>query len=86
MKRYFNGSAIARLIPSSRMTANERLRAGDFGEVVRQGRIKYVAQEQIEARAGHSFTEAQIAAAIEGVPSRRLILQIDTSELINGLS
>jgi hypothetical protein len=69
---YLNGSAIARLLGCSRMMANERLRAGHFGEPIQRGRIKYVAQDQIETRVGRQFSTAQVIAAINGCQSRCL--------------
>jgi hypothetical protein len=71
---YLSGPAIARLVTCSRVVAHERMQRGDYGELLQRGGIWFAALADIEARVGHSFTPAQIEAAVDGYPDRRIVL------------
>jgi hypothetical protein len=74
-RTYLNGSAIARLAACSRMTANERMRAGAYGELLRRGRGVYARLDAVQERSGQQFSDEQIAAAVDGRPGRLIILE-----------
>ena len=49
---HISGPAIARLLAFSRMTANEPMRAGRFGPVLRRCRIRYAVLDAIQRSVG----------------------------------
>jgi hypothetical protein len=71
---FLSGPCIARLVACSRMTANERMRAGAYGPLLRRGQTFYAEQGAVERRHERQFTPAQIAAAIDGLPDRCIAL------------
>jgi hypothetical protein len=74
---YLAGSALARLLACSRMTANEHMRAGHFGPPLQHGRIRYAALAGVEQHAGRQFSPEQIAVAVDGRPDRILTIGIE---------
>jgi hypothetical protein len=66
--------AIAALLCRDRVTAWRHVDAGNFGPVIRRGRVTYVAQAEVERVAGVVFSENQIALAVGNVPKRRLTI------------
>jgi hypothetical protein len=80
MKRiiYVSGPAAARLNVCSRMTVNERMRAGAYGELLRRGRVFYARVDAIERHAGTRFSTEQIEAAVAGRPDRLLTITTET--------
>jgi hypothetical protein len=68
-----SGPVIARLLACSRMTANENMRAGAYGPLLRLGRIQYAALAAVERRVGQRFSPEQIAIAVAGRPDRIIV-------------
>jgi hypothetical protein len=60
---YLNGSTIARLTATSRMSANRHLRARLYGDPIVVDGVLYVERAAVEHRAGVEFSPAQLAAA-----------------------
>ena len=72
---HISGPVIARLLACSRMTANENMRAGAYGPLLRLGRMQYAALTAVERRAGRQFSPEQIAMAVNGRPDRIIVFQ-----------
>jgi hypothetical protein len=70
---HISGPVIARLLACSRMTANENMRSGAFGPLLRLGRIQYAALAAVERRAGRQFSPEQVDLAVGGRPDRIII-------------
>jgi hypothetical protein len=71
---FLSGPCIARLVACSRMTANEHMRRGHYGPLLRLGQTFYAEQEAVERRHERQFSPAQIAAAVDGLPDRCISL------------
>jgi hypothetical protein len=70
-----SGPAIACLCLHTRKWAHEHLQRGSFGPVTRgPNGVLYAELRWVEAHAGITFGEAQIAHAINGYPDRRIVL------------
>jgi hypothetical protein len=74
MRGYISGPAISRLTGTHRMTVNDRLRAGAYGQTFRRGRIVFADIEAVEDFHGVPFTDEQLATATGGLPDRLLIM------------
>ncbi len=74
MRRFASGPLIAQLLSCSRVTANERLRAGRYRQAIKRGRIAYADLAVVERVERVGFTENQIALAAAGRPDRILIV------------
>jgi hypothetical protein len=85
MRRFASGPAIARLTDTPRMTVNDRLRAGKYGPTFRRGRLVYADLAEVERVAGRTFTEDNIAFAVDGQPDRLLEIT-KTEEITDGIS
>ena len=72
-RRFASGPLIAQLLSCSRMTANERLRAGRYGRTYRIGRIVYADLAEVTRAEGCDFSEEQLERASAGLPDRILI-------------
>jgi hypothetical protein len=77
---YLSGPAIARLRVCSRMVANEDMRAGRYGPLLRWGQIGYAALDAVERHIGHRISAEQLAAAVDGHPDRVLTIIAETEE------
>jgi hypothetical protein len=53
------------------MTANEHMRGGSFGPLLRYGRVSYAALDAVERHSGQQFTKEQVEAARVATDSRR---------------
>ena len=69
---YLSGPAIAALRATARMTENQAMRRGRYGQVLWRDRIAYVALSEVERRTGLPITAEQLARATAGNPARVL--------------
>ncbi|MFO1099739.1 MAG: hypothetical protein U1E81_16100 [Xanthobacteraceae bacterium] len=73
-----SGPTIAALTGRHRMSVNDLLRGGKYGETVLVDGIRYAAFDRVQQRHGVEFSDEQINAAVAGLPGR--ILRIPEHE------
>jgi hypothetical protein len=69
-----SGPVIAKLCLRTRKWAHARLRLGSFGVVVEHAGVLFAPLSGVEAYAGTTFTEDQLALAAGGKPDRILTI------------
>jgi hypothetical protein len=80
MRRFISGPVIKRLTGRPTMTISDWLIGGVYGETFFRGRIRYADLAAVERAEGATFSNAQIATAVDGRPDRLIVVPIEEAE------